>query len=267
MKKRIFTLMMAFLAVASGAVWGQDPIDVSWEENKTGNGYSFEYSEESNSRILKINTPGTYVITATGEEVGDNNTNVQISITQQAGIYNITLDGVKSDAYLGNDLDGSSVSGANKYPDRCAFQIGDGTNVVVVNLDWKGNTRLWSGGLRAGINVKPNSILNLKGTNSSASLEVGSYNNSGNGITYGAGIGGDQYEPNFGTINIESGTINAYSRAMGSEGEACGAGIGGGYASATLTSSKGTIIITGGMLQLNVMFVIILRMVVKKVQV
>lgn len=246
MKKRIFTLMMAFLAVASGAVWGQDPIDVSWEENKTGNGYSFEYSEESNSRILKINTPGTYVITATGEEVGDNNTNVQISITQQAGTYNITLDGVKSDAYLGNDLDGSSVSGANKYPDRCAFQIGDGTNVFVVNLDWKGNTRLWSGGLRAGINVKPNSILNLKGTNSSASLEVGSYNNSGNGITYGAGIGGDQYEPNFGTINIESGIINAYSRAMGSEGEACGAGIGGGYASAASTSSKGTIIITGG---------------------
>ena len=249
MKKRIFTLMMAFLAVASGAVWGQSTydaeIDVSAKTSSSEAGkYSFVYNSTDDSRVLTINGSGNYKIEATGPEYQGNESNVQIKIA--AGTYNITLDNVKINAYLGNDLEGTSTTGDGLYPNRCAFEIASG---ATVNLNWIGTNTVWSGPERAGINVKEGAILVLKGPDSNASLEVGSYNNNSNNgdpMTYGAGIGGDKKDPNFGTIKIESGTINAYSRAMGSGGEACGAGIGGGYASAASTSSKGSIIITGG---------------------
>lgn len=250
MKKRIFTLMMAFLAVASGAVWGQNAydaeIDVSAKTNSSETGkYSFVYNSTDDSRVLTINGSGNYKIEATGPEYQGNESNVQIKI--KAGTYNITLDNVKINAYLGNDLEATSTTGDGLYPNRCAFEIASG---ATVNLNWIGTNAVWSGPERAGINVQEGATLILKGPDSGASLEVGSYGNNtrdkGDPVTYGAGIGGDNSAPDFGTIKIESGIINAYSRAMGSEGEACGAGIGGGYKSATSTSSKGTIIITGG---------------------
>lgn len=245
MKKRIFTLMMAFLAIAGNAVWGQSPttIDVTASQSSDGKitAYSFQYSAEQDSRTLEIKQPGDYTIQ--GKSGSDNNSNVQISIST-AGIYNITLDNVRVDAYLGNDLDGTSTEGEGKYPDRCAFEIGAN---VTVNLDWKGSNTLWSGPNRAGINVKENAKLILKGTNNTATLIVGSYGNGTgtNAITYGAGIGGDKNDPDFGTIIIESGKVEAYSRAMGSQGSANGAGIGGGY-SDSQKSAQGTIIIKGG---------------------
>lgn len=245
MKCRIFTLLFAFLAIAGNAVWGQvTTIDVSASTNAGGEGqsYTFSYNESEDSRVLTINNPGNYTINnASGVEKHGNKSNVQIKITE-VGTYNITLDNVKINAYLGNDLDGTITTGVGLYPERCAFEIGSG---VIVNLDWKGTNTLWSGPQRAGINVKEGAKLVLKGTNSGANLEVGSYGNSESAITYGAGIGGDKNDPNFGTIIIESGKIEAYSRAMGNASLANGAGIGGGY-SDNKTSSKGTIIIKGG---------------------
>ena len=237
--------MMAFLAIAGNAVWGQNPttIDVTASQSSDGKitAYSFQYSAEQDSRILEIKQPGDYTIQ--GKSGSGNNSNVQISIST-AGTYNITLDNVRVDAYLGNDLDGTSTEGEGKYPDRCAFEIGAN---VTVNLDWKNSNTLWSGPNRAGINVKENATLILKGTNNTATLIVGSYGNGTgtNAITYGAGIGGDKNDPDFGTIIIESGKVEAYSRAMGSQGSANGAGIGGGY-SDSQKSAQGTIIIKGG---------------------
>ena len=98
--------------------------------------------------------------------------------------------------------------------------------------------------MRAGINVKPNAKLILKG-GTNGTLKAGSWNNSNNSYTYGAGIGGDSVEPDFGTIIIESGTIVAYSYAQVSRQTSYGAGIGGGY-NASEQSTSGTIIIKGG---------------------
>ena len=81
------------------------------------------------------------------------------------------------------------------------------------------------------------------------SLEAGSLCNSDNGKTYGAGIGGDSTDPDFGTIIIESGNITAISQARINRSiTICGAGIGGGYADNTSEqySTDGTIIIKGG---------------------
>ena len=238
--------LCAFLAIAGNAVWGQTTttIDVSASTSTGGEdqSYTFSYDESGDSRVLTIKNPGDYTINnASGVEVYGNKSNVQIKITE-AGTYNITLDNVKINAYLGNELDGTITDGEGLYPERCAFEIGSG---VIVNLDWKGTNNLWSGPQRAGINVKEGAKLVLKGTNSGASLEVGSYGNSERAITYGAGIGGDKNDPDFGTIIIESGSIKAYSRAMGNASLANGAGIGGGYSDSG-ASSSGTIIIKGG---------------------
>ena len=256
MRLRIFTFLVAFLAIAGNAVWGQgnEPItiDVSGTSNigTSGSGnYYFEYDNENDYRKLTIYQSGDYTIKGDPKIVadGNNNTNVQIVIAT-AGTYNITLDNVRSDANLGNDLDGSDTSGEAKYPDRCAFQIGDDSNAeVIVNLEWTGYNKFWSGRERAGINVKPGATLILNGPDEDAnSLEAGSFNNSAQVFTYGAGIGGDKIKPSFGTIIINSGKISAYSQDKSDKNRmAMGAGIGGG-SDGTDGSTQGSIYINGG---------------------
>ena len=247
MKKRIFTLMMAFLAVASGAVWGQGSITIEGT-SVTGDGSGWKYDQASNNNVLTISTPGSYSISAAGD--GNNNNNIQIVIST-AGEYTISLNNVRTDAQLGDDLNGNAD--AEKYSNHCAFQIGgDNRENVVVTLNWTGANKFWSSPERAGINVKPGSKLILNDTDNTGKLEAGSLCNGGNGHTYGAGIGGDQIEPNFGTIIIENGNINARCESKGDENaklDAYGAGIGGGYSTDSRVSTKGTIIIKGGTIE------------------
>lgn len=247
MKKRIFTLMMAFLAIAGNAVWGQGSITIE-RTSVTGDGSGWNYDKASNNNVLTISTPGSYSISAAGD--GDNNNNIQIVISK-AGEYTISLNNVRTDAQLGDDLNGNAD--AEKYSKHCAFQIGgDNRENVVVTLNWTGANKFWSSPERAGINVKPGATLILNGTDNNGTLEAGSLCNGGNGHTYGAGIGGDQIEPNFGTIIIENGNINARCESKGDENaklDAYGAGIGGGYSTDSRVSTKGTIIIKGGTIE------------------
>lgn len=247
MKKRIFTLMMAFLAVASGAVWGQSSITINGT-SVTGDGSGWKYDQASNNNVLTISTPGSYSISAAGD--GDNNNNIQIVISK-AGEYTISLNNVRTDAQLGDDLNGNAD--AEKYSKHCAFQIGgDNRENVVVTLNWTGANKFWSSPERAGINVKPGATLILNDADNNGTLEAGSLCNGGNGHTYGAGIGGDQIEPNFGTIIIENGNINARCESKGNRAskllDAYGAGIGGGYSDSKV-STEGTIIIKGGTIE------------------
>lgn len=247
MKKRIFTLMMAFLAVASGAVWGQGSITIEGT-SVTGDGSGWNYDKASNNNVLTISTPGSYSISAAGD--GDNNNNIQIVISK-AGEYTISLNNVRTDAQLGDELQGNLDD--PKFSNHCAFQIGGTDNEnVVVTLNWTGRNKFWSSPERAGINVKPGATLILNDADNDGTLEAGSLCNGGNGHTYGAGIGGDQIEPNFGTIIIENGNINARCESKGDEGsklDAYGAGIGGGYSTDSRVSTKGTIIIKGGTIE------------------
>lgn len=246
MKKRIFTLMMAFLAVASGAVWGQSSITINGT-SVTGDGSGWKYDQASNNNVLTISTPGSYSISAAGD--GDNNNNIQIVIST-AGEYTISLDNVRTDAQLGDELQGNLDD--PKFSNHCAFQIGGTNNEnVVVTLNWTGRNKFWSSPERAGINVKPGAKLILNDTDNTGTLEAGSLCNGGNGHTYGAGIGGDQIEPNFGTIIIENGNINARCESKGDNGsdlDAYAAGIGGGYSDSEV-STEGTIIIKGGTIE------------------
>lgn len=250
MKKRIFTLMMAFLAVASGAVWGQGTITISNSTTVSGEGLgsTWTYHQESNNNVLTISKPGSYTITANGE--GNNNTNIQF-VVATAGEYDITLNNVRSDAQLGDALQGTDDD--PKFESHCAFQIGDDNRAdVKVTLRWAGWNKFWSSPERAGINVKPGATLILNDEDNNGTLEAGSLCNGGNGHTYGAGIGGDQIEPNFGTIIIENGNINARCESKGDENaklDAYGAGIGGGYSTDSRVSTKGTIIIKGGTIE------------------
>ena len=254
MKRKLFTFLVAFLATLSGAVWGQTPteIDISATSSSSKEGmYAFTYTNTTGekSRKLTISAPGSYTLKGSEELTDGNNSNVQISITT-AGTYYITLNNVKVDASLENDLQG--YDGDPKHADRCAFQIGDDNETaVIVYLSWTGTNKLWSGGERAGINVKPGATLIVNDEDNNGTLEVGCYTNS-SGSTYGAGIGGDKVNPSFGTIIIESGTITAKNEAYAnSSSMAYGAGIGGGYKpaetpNAEQTSTEGTIIIKDG---------------------
>ena len=120
-------------------------------------------------------------------------------------------------------------------------------NGVTVTLNWEGDNKLWSGGERAGINVQPGATLIITGPDNNGSLEVGSFNNSAGVDNYGAGIGGDKNEPNFGAIIIKSGKVNAYAQVQSgtNSSNAYGAGIGGGY-NGTTGSTSGSILIEGG---------------------
>ena len=248
MKKRIFTLMMAFLAVASGAVWGQGSNTITINgTNVEGEGINTNWTFNAgtdNNNVLTFKTAGTYTINDTGKETsaGDKS-NIQIKFAENlTGEFNITLKNVKINAYLDNNLLASSN---NVYPSRCALEIPTG---ITVTLNWEGANKLWSGGERAGINVKEGATLILAGPDTDGnSLEAGSFNNTHDIHTYGAGIGGDKTDPDFGDIIIQSGIINACSQVQtGTSGSnAYGAGIGGGY-DGTSGSTTGSILITGG---------------------
>lgn len=256
MKKRIFTLMMAFLAIAGNAVWGQSSYDAEieikgittskWtdEDNKDVDSYSVNKGADNNN-VVTIKKDGSFLIKDSGDDRNDKS-NVQIKFAEDVTEVSITLNGIKTNAYLDNDLTASIDQNPDVkvYSSRCAMEIPSG---VTVTLNWIGDNKLWSGGDCAGINVEPGATLILAGPTGSGSLEAGSFNNSNNTHTYGAGIGGDKANPNFGDIIIRSGTINAYSQVQSeaTNSNVYGAGIGGGY-NGTTGSTSGSILITGG---------------------
>lgn len=248
MKCRIFTLLFAFLAIAGNAVWGQSTITINGTSvSGEGSGTKWKYNQEENNNVLTILSPGSYSITANGQT--DNNTNIQFVIATK-GEYEISLNNVRSDAQLGDGLQGTDDY--PKFENHCAFQIGDDNNTdVKVTLKWTGWNKFWSSPERAGINVKPGAKLILAGSEGNGdSLEAGSLCNQNTENTYGAGIGGDKNNPNFGTIIVESGYVKARCESKGNNGsklDALAAGIGGGYSDKTPNSStEGTIIIKGG---------------------
>ena len=259
--------MMAFLAIAGNAVWGQTygtqenpvEINISFMYNSsaaapTGNGFTAirgnETGDNPYSNTLDITAGGYYKLIGT-------ESNIQITVSEKEDPVYITFaSGIHVDASLDNTVDtpsrvsGDGHIGSGVWSDRCAMVIVAGAHVT---LDWEGNVELSSGGDRAGINVKPEATLVLKGTHS-GTLTGTSWNNQNNIYTSGAGIGGDSVDPNFGTIIIESGTVVGRCFAQVSNWRAYGAGIGGGFkvtdgsqTPAKGTSSKaGTIIIKGG---------------------
>lgn len=251
MKKRIFTLMMAFLAIAGNAVWGQENINITGIETQLptpsqGTGWKLTHEDIGTAgNKLVISQSGKYVITDAADAAADNS-NIQIIVNGNLEDVEITVKNVKTNAQLNNNLDGAETD--DKYSNRCAFEINSGTTVT---LNWEGTNKFWSSPERAGINVKPGATLILNDEDNSGTLEAGSLCNGGQAHTYGAGIGGDQVEPNFGTIIIENGQINARCESKGnsySKFDALAAGIGGGY-SDTETSIEGTIIIKGGTIE------------------
>lgn len=251
MKKRIFTLMMAFLAIAGNAVWGQENINITGIETQLptpsqGTGWKLTHEDIGTAgNKLVISQSGKYVITDAADAAADNS-NIQIIVNGNLEDVEITVKNVKTNAQLNNNLDGAETD--DKYSNRCAFEINSGTTVT---LNWEGTNKFWSSPERAGINVKPGATLILNDEDNSGTLEAGSLCNGGQAHTYGAGIGGDQVEPNFGTIIIENGQINARCESKGnsySKFDALAAGIGGGYSDAE-TSTEGTIIIKGGTIE------------------
>lgn len=274
MKKRIFTLMMAFLATLSGAVWGQstgsgtgtenDPwsINIGFMYNQTSapasttndayviTPWTTTSGDDAYSNKLEIKKGGYYKLS--GEE-----SNIQIKVSATDSPVYITLNGrIHVDASLDNTVDTPPINndghrGSGVWSDRCAMEIVSGADVT---LYWTNNNcEFSSGGARAGINVKPGATLKLEGKGT-GTLTGTSWNNQNNIYTSGAGIGGDSVEPDFGTIIIESGTVVGRCFAQVSNWRAYGAGIGGGFkvtdgsqTPAKGTSSKaGTIIIKGG---------------------
>ena len=253
MKNKVFTLVFAFLAMAGNAIWGQstsqydatitiDGINVSGDNTE---GWSYN-AGEGNNNVLEFTKEGHYFIQSTGtsHSTTNNNTNIQILI-QTEGKYYITLKNVRTDAQLDGTFGGTLL-----YPDHCAFQIGDDSKTnVTVELDWEGSNKFWSGAKRAGINVKPGATLILAGPDTEGnSLEAGSLCNAGEDDTNGAGIGGDEIEPDFGTIIIESGYVKARCESKGGKVDAQAAGIGGGY-DPDGKGTSGTIIIKGGTIE------------------
>ena len=263
MKKRIFTLMMAFLAIAGNAVWGQTygtqespvEINISFMYNSsaaapTGDGFTAirgnETGDNPYSNTLDITAGGYYKLIGT-------ESNIQITVSEKEDPVYITFaSGIHVDASLDNTVKDPDNGGSGIWSDRCAMEIASGAHVT---LDWEGNVELSSGGDRAGINVKPNATLVLKGTHS-GTLTGTCWNNQGGVYTTGAGIGGDSKNPNFGTILIEKGSVVGRCWAQYGTWQAYGAGIGGGFTQtgtdqttglATGTSStSGVIIIKEG---------------------
>ena len=230
MKTRIFTFLVAFLATMSGAVWGQGTYYV-------GNNTNDKLTIQASCTIEMAQ--------------GIQKSNDQIIIEGNKGEITLTLKNVDIDVRLREDTKtgGSDSEVDNTNAGNCAMEINSGTTVTLI---WEGTNKLWSSSQRAGINVKPGATLILKGPDdeSKGTLEAGSLCNSPNGTTYGAGIGGDGYNPNFGTIIIESGKITAISQAkVESNISINAAGIGGGYGLPETTqkpSTEGTILIKGG---------------------
>ena len=259
--------MMAFLAIAGNAVWGQTygtqespvEINISFMYNSsaaapTGDGFTAirgnETGDNPYSNTLDITAGGYYKLIGT-------ESNIQITVSEtEDPVYITFASGIHVDASLDNTVDtpsrvsGDGHIGSGVWSDRCAMVIVAGAHVT---LDWEGDVELSSGGDRAGINVEPKATLVLKGTHS-GTLTGTSWNNQNEVYTSGAGIGGDSVEPDFGTIIIERGTVVGRCFAQVSNWRAYGAGIGGGFkvtdgsqTPAKGTSSKaGTIIIKGG---------------------
>ena len=257
MRRKLFTFLVAFLATLSGAVWGQTPIEITGIHNESFpkkvtqeyEAYHGNFDHEGNKVIIK--QTGSYRIIDNGQDANDKS-NVQIIVKEGLGSVNITLEGVKTNAALPNTLSSKGEDAAWVKMDRCALEINTGS---IVTLSWQGANKLWSGGNRAGINVKDGATLIIAGPNDQGSLEAGSYCNTTTADhTRGAGIGGDNLDPNFGTIIIESGNVTAISQAIAENVNqiyADGAGIGGGaqvrqgYTNVN-PSTKGIIIIKGG---------------------
>ena len=253
MTKRIFTFLVAFLATLSGA-----EINISFMTNNggtkpaDGNGYSITEGTKSGlndtdqSNILTISNGGYYKLTG-------GNSNIQIKVTATDKPVYITLaSGIHIDASMDNNLTNplNNPGTARIWSNRCAMEISANATVI---LDWEGNCELASSGNRAGINVKPEATLILAGPDN-ATLTGTCWNNETGVYTCGAGIGGDSFEPNFGTIIIESGKVAGHCYAQQDGWYAYGAGIGGGFKLGTgqdkiasgTGSTKGTIIIKGG---------------------
>ena len=266
MKKRIFTLMMAFLAIAGNAVWGQtygtqeSPVEINisymyeGKDAPQGDGYN-----ATKSTITDIHTEGAYsntlTITAGGYyKLTGTESNIQITVSATNPVHITFASGINVDASLDNTIKDPDNGGKGIWSDRCAMEILSGAHVT---LDWEGNANsrveLSSGGDRAGINVKPQATLVLKGTHEAA-LWGTSWNNQDGVYTSGAGIGGDSENPDFGTIIIESGTVVGRCFAQVPNWRAYGAGIGGGFKVTNknqnpaegISSKAGTIIIKDG---------------------
>ena len=270
MKCRIFTLLFAFLAIAGNAVWGQNGSgteDCPWEINigfmynqttapsgTTTDAYvitpwTTTEGEDAYSNKLEIKAGGYYKLTGT-------HSNIQITVSATDPVYITLASGLHVDASLDNTVDtpDEGHNGSGVWSNRCAMQINTG---AYVTLDWEGENKddiceLSSGGYRAGINVKPNAILVLKGTHE-GTLRGTCWNNRPGVYTTGAGIGGDSEEPNFGTIIIENGNVEGRCYAQVTGWKAYGAGIGGGFKKTNddnedsgTGSANGTIIIKGG---------------------
>lgn len=257
MKNKVFTLVFAFLAMAGNAIWGQsygsadspveikitgiedDPFGTNGEES--GDGWKAtqgDITTEGNKLVISAN--GYYKISDEATTEPDNS-NVQIIVNENLDNVFITVKDIKTNAQLNNDLKRESTT--EKYNNRCAFEIGSGSKVT---LNWEGENKFWSSPERAGINVKPGATLILAGPDTGEnSLEAGSLCNTGTDDTNGAGIGGDEIEPDFGTIIIESGHVKARCESKGDKVDAQAAGIGGGY-DPDGKGTSGTIIIKGG---------------------
>ena len=131
-------------------------------------------------------------------------------IVNNGGIHNITLNGVNIDKR--NGADGG-----------CAFSI---TNNSTVNLTLIGDNKLFSDENNAGIYVEVGSTLIIDGEGSLHARsqydyeapEVGQH-------TRGAGIGGSESNPSFGTIWIKGGNVIAQSYTTSIGFHADGAGI------------------------------------------
>ena len=262
MKCRIFTLLFAFLAIAGNAVWGQNgsaesPVTIDISFMRTGGtttlptGGGFTATKGTTSGTRDSDQSNTLTITGGGYyKLTGGNSNIQIKVTATEPVYITLASGIHVDASLDNDLKNPLQDAtAGIWENRCAMEIASGANVT---LDWEGDCELSSGGLRAGINVKPNATLILKGTGN-GKLYGTCWNNQGGIYTSGAGIGGDSEEPNFGTIIIESGTVEGRCLAQVPNWKSYGAGIGGGFKQGTpdpvengTSSTSGTIIIKEG---------------------
>lgn len=205
--RKLFTFLVAFLATLSGAVWGQDTYNVS-------------------SGPVNITTAGNYKITGSTEQ----NT---ISVSG-GGEVHITLENV---SVAVNEIDG------------CAFSITGNTTVYLTLAGGPKGDKEYTNLLRsnrdnAGIYVEKGSTLVITKESNGSHLKAESVLKSGlEGVNEvnSAGIGGSSSEPNFGTIIIEGGDIEAYCYTNQLSPHANGAGIGGGN-----KSSLGTIIIKGG---------------------
>lgn len=256
MKRKLFTFLVAFLATLSGAVWGQQngspevPITIDIRgltavggSAPTGNGFIAKKGLTNGSapapysNTVEIIKGGYYKIVGT-------ESNVQISVTATDPVFITLPAGLHIDASLDNSVKTPEHGGEGVWEDRCAMELFPNS---FVTLDWEGDCELSSGGKRAGINVKPDATLVLKGTHQ-GTLTGTCWNNQNGVYTEGAGIGGDSTNPNFGTIIIESGDIVGRCFAQNKDfTKSYGAGIGGGYNHESQTiSTKGSIIIKGG---------------------